>query len=304
MPVTGTATMVASAPVNFGIYTPAGAPIGAGELLDSVAAAGYDGVDLGPLGYLGTARDLASRLAGASIGLAGGWVDLRYGNEDGFVADLAGLDAALDAFASVPVADARFAPRPTLACPANPSRYAAPGAPVDPRLRLSAADWPGFAARVQRAADRCRARGLEPAFHHHLGTDIETVADIEELLARTDVSLCLDTGHLWLAGGDPIDALRRWSDRIRQVHIKDGRRDVLATVRAARGDLMAVVAAGGFCPLGTGDLDLAAIVGVLRDTGYTGWIVVEQDVPGTGQDLDRILADQRDNRAALLREGI
>lgn len=304
MPVIGTATMVASAPVNFGIYAPAGAPIAAAELLDSIAAAGYDGVDLGPLGYLGTGQELASRLAGASIGLAGGWVDLRYGDEDGFVADLAGLDAALDAFTSVPVADARFAPRPTLACPDNPSRFATPGAPVDPRLRLTVAQWPGFAARVQRAADRCRARGLEPVFHHHLGTDIETVEDVEELLARTDVSLCLDTGHLWLAGGEPVDALRHWSDRIRQVHIKDARRDVLDAVRATGGDLTAVVAAGGFCPLGTGDIDLAAVAGVLRTTGYTGWIVIEQDVPGTGQDLDRILADQRDNRAALRREGI
>ncbi|MFI5659943.1 sugar phosphate isomerase/epimerase family protein [Streptomyces sp. NPDC051684] len=63
---------------------------------------------------------------------------------------------------------------------------------------------------MQRAADRVRARGLEPVFHHHLGTDVETPDEIRRLLDLTDVSLCLDTAHLWLAGGDPVEALREW----------------------------------------------------------------------------------------------
>lgn len=295
-------TRVASAPVNFGIYQAAGALIGPDELLRSTAEAGYDGVDSGPIGYLGTGSELALRLDRAGQGLAGGWVDLRYGDAAGFAEDLAGLHAALETFRSAPADDPRFAPRPTLACPSNPRRFAHPGIPAEPGLAPDT--WTAFAARVQRAADLCRDAGLEPAFHHHLGTDVETVEDVERLLELTDVGLCLDTGHLWLAGGDPVAALRAWRPRITQVHVKDARRDVQQAVRDDGGDLREVVRRGGFCPLGEGEVDLAGFAGTLRESGYTGWVVVEQDAPATGQDLGRILADQRANREALRRVGL
>ncbi|MEV4461812.1 sugar phosphate isomerase/epimerase [Microbispora sp. NPDC049633] len=321
------AVRVASAPVNFGVYRPGGAPLEPGEMLATMGEAGYDGTDSGPIGYLGTARSLPARLAEHGLGLAGGWVDLRYGDPDGFREDLAALDAALDVFAAVRdaaygagsdgpggerdgraagrtwTADPRFAPRPTLACPDRPERFARPGMPPDARLSLPGGDWPAYAARIGQAAARCRDRGLEPVFHHHLGTDVETPEEIERLLGLTDVSLCLDTGHLWLAGGNPVAAIREWSPRIRQVHVKDASRDILAWVRARGGDLWDLVAAGGFPPLGRGDLDLPAVLAELRRSGYEGWIVVEQDVPAfraaDAEALDRAVADQRANRAAF-----
>lgn len=295
---------VAGAPVNFGIYTSDATLIGPQELLTSLADADYTGVDSGPIGYLGTGSQLADRLARAGLGLAGGWVDLRFADPDGFTEDLATLDAALDVFAAAPIDDARFAPRPTLACSGNPARFARPGVPTDPSLALPADAWPGFAGRVQQAVDRCRGRGLEPVFHYHLGTDVETAAEAERLLDLTDVALCLDTGHLRLAGGDPVAAVRRWGCRIRQVHIKDADLAAHHRVRAAGGDLSDVVAGGGFCPLGHGDVDLAGVLDGLREIGYTGWVVIEQDAPGTGQDLDRILADQRANRQRLREVGL
>lgn len=292
-------TRVANAPVNFGIYSPDDAPLTATELLTGLAEAGYDGIDSGPIGYLGTGEELAANLAAAGLGLAGGWVDLRYHDEAGWQADLAGLDAALDAFTSVPVPDPAFAPRPTLACPPNPERFARPGQAFGQQ-----ADWAGFASRVQRAADRCRERGLEPVFHHHLGTDVESAEEVERLLESTDVSLCLDTGHLWLAGGDPLAGLRDWAPRIKQVHIKDASRSIAARSAAAGGDMMDMVTAGGFTPLGAGDLDLAEIVATLRAIGYTGWIVLEQDAPPTGRDAARLMAAQRANRARLREAGL
>jgi inosose dehydratase len=295
---------VASAPVNFGIYDVASAPIGPDDLLAAVADAGYTGLDSGPIGYLGTGSQLADRLARTGLGLAGGWVDLRFADPDGFTDDLANLDAALDVFAAAPVDDARFEPRPTLACSGNPARVARPGVPVDPSLALPADAWKGFAARVQHAADRCRDRGLEPVFHYHLGTDVETAAEADLLLSLTDVAICLDTGHLRLAGGDPVAAVLRWGPRIRQVHVKDADPVAHQRVREAGGGLSDVVVAGGFCALGAGDIDLAGVLTGLRDIGYTGWVVVEQDAPGSGQDLGRILADQRANREWLKRVGL
>ncbi|MEV4325963.1 sugar phosphate isomerase/epimerase [Microbispora rosea] len=304
------AVRVASAPVNFGVYRQDGAPLGPQEALATMREAGYDGTDSGPLGYLGTARTLPERLAAHGLGLAGGWVDLRYDDPDGFREDLAALDAALDVFTAVRDAgdgagadDPRFAPRPTLACPDRPERFARPGMPADPRISLPDRDWPAYAGRIAEAAARCRDRGLEPVFHHHLGTDVETPEEIERLLGSTDVSLCLDTGHLWLAGGNPVAAIRDWSSRIRQVHVKDASRDVLARIRASGGDLWDLVAAGGFPPLGQGDLDLPPVLAELRRSGYEGWIVIEQDVPvfraSDTEALGRAVADQRANRTVF-----
>ncbi|GIH94437.1 sugar phosphate isomerase/epimerase family protein [Planobispora siamensis] len=297
------AIRVANAPVNFGIYQAEGALPGPGALLRALAEAGYDGVDSGPIGYLGLGTELGERLAATGMGLAGGWVDLRYDDEAAFTADLSGLDAALAVFSAAAEAmeaagaDERFAPRPTLACPAHPPRFASGAAPGLPSER-----WPAFAARIQRAADRCRERGLEPVFHYHLGTLVETPQEIERLLDLTDVSLCLDTGHLWLAGGDPVAAAREWGGRVRQLHLKDASRQIRDRVTAAGGDLSAAVAAGAFTALGAGEVDLA---GVLRElAGYEGWLVVEQDAPAVGRDLDRILDDQRANRAWLRAHGI
>lgn len=302
---------VANAPVSYGIYAPDKAPLSPDALLRGFQEAGYTGTDSGPLGYLGgtaaergTGGELAARLSRYGLGLAGGWADLRYGDPEGFAADLPGLDRALDVFASVPVDDPRFAPRPTLACPADPARFAAPGMPVDPALQLAEDDWPAFAADVQRAADRCRERGLEPVFHHHLGTAVETPAETRRLLELTDVSLCLDTGHWWLAGGDPVEAVRTWGPRIRQVHLKDASRSAHAEVRRAGGDLWQVVGAGGFSALGQGDIDFTAFLAALRAEGYEGWLVVEQDALPAGQDLGRITADQRANRELLRTEGL
>ncbi|MGI5156407.1 sugar phosphate isomerase/epimerase family protein [Microbispora sp. CA-102843] len=297
------AVRVASAPVNFGVYRADSAPLGPDEMLATMREAGYDGTDSGPIGYLGAAQTLPEWLAAHGLGLAGGWVDLRYDDPDGFREDLAALDAALDVFTAVRDADPRFAPRPTLACPDRPERFARPGMPADPRLSLPDGDWPAYAGRIGQAAARCRERGLEPVFHHHLGTDVETPEEIERLLDLTDVSLCLDTGHLWLAGGNPVAAIRDWSSRIRQVHVKDASRDVLARIRAGGGDLWDLVAAGGFPPLGHGDLDLPAVLAELRRSGYEGWIVIEQDVPAfrasDTEALARAVADQRANRAAF-----
>ncbi|MFF3667967.1 sugar phosphate isomerase/epimerase family protein [Microtetraspora malaysiensis] len=292
---------IASAPVSFGVYTTEGAPIAPDDMLAIMRAAGYDGTDSGPIGYLGTGAELADRLARHGLGLAGGWVDLRYGDAPGFAEDLAALEAALDVFAGVPVDDPGFAPRPTLACPPNPARFARPGAPVDRELQLTPEEWPGFAARVREAAARCRDRGLEPVFHPHLGTDVETEEEVERLLDLTDVSLCLDTGHLWLAGGDPVAAIGRWAGRIRQVHVKDASRDTLARVRAAGGDLGEAVRRGAFPPLGAGDLDIGAVARALERAGYEGWVVVEQDVPATGRDPELVAADQVANRERLAR---
>jgi inosose dehydratase len=103
------------------------------------------------------------------------------------------------------------------------------------------------------------------------------------------VPLLLDSGHLLVAGGDAVTALRDWRERIGAVHIKDVRLDVLKTVKAERADTLTAWRRGLFCALGEGDVDLGGFCAALAEQGYDGWVVVEQD---------RVLDDPDDFAAA------
>jgi len=295
---------VAGAPVSFGVFELApeeGAELpGPDAIAATLAASGYTGIDLGPVGFLGRGTELADRLSRHGLALAGGWIDLPFHDDALFAASVATLDDALDAFEEAGSIAGRPAPKPTLAASSTPERGARPGGGAG--LSLAGRDRSVFMANVSRAADRVRERGFEPTFHHHASTFIETVPEIEAFLDLTDVDLTLDSGHLILGGGDPVTALRDWGSRINHVHIKDARVDVLRSIVARGGGLREVWSAGAFAPLGEADLDLDGFMATLVDGGYSGWLVVEQDViPQPGDPADRAAADQRTNRAILER---
>ena len=260
---------VANAPVSYGAFelTVGSSPFvpGPDEVLAAIAEGGYEGTELGPLGYLGTGETLRKRLAGHGLELVAAFVELRFG--DG---DLTALEATLDVLEG-------FDAQPVL-CDRGP--------------RDGEVDLDG----VARALELARTRGFEPAFHHHMGTRVQTVAEIERLLAGTDVALLLDTGHLTAAGGDPVRGLRDWRERLRHVHLKDVRLDVL---RSASGWSEAW-RRGVFCELGAGDVDLEAFCAELRRGGYEGWLVVEQDrIPALETDAAEAAAAQARSRRWL-----
>jgi inosose dehydratase len=218
---------VANAPVSYGAFelTVGVLPnVPAPErVLDAIAAAGYEGTELGPLGYFGEGSTLRERLDGRGLALVGAFIQ----------PPLAGLDRILDAIAG------------TRAKPVLAEAGTREGEPA----------WD----EIQRAADLARTRGFEPTFHPHMGTRVETPEEIDRLLERTDVGLLLDTGHLVAAGGEPAQAMRDWRDRVNHVHVKDVRLDVLR--RAASWD--EAWRSGVFCELGTGDVDLAGFLAEL-----------------------------------------
>jgi inosose dehydratase len=256
---------VANAPVSYGAFELTVGVLpnvpGPEEVLDAIAAAGYEGTELGPPGYLGAGALLRERLARRGLALAGAFVPVRFGRDQ----DLGELEETLDLVDGL---DAK----PVLS---------------DAGRRDGEVDWEG----VARAADLARSRGFEPTFHPHMGTRVQTPAEIEQLLERTDVGLLLDTGHLTAAGGDPVTALAAWRERVDHVHVKDVRLDVL---RAAP-SWEAAWRGGAFCELGAGDVDLESFFAELD--GYSGWVVVEQDwVPGPHDDPSVQIAAQARNR--------
>jgi inosose dehydratase len=269
---------VANAPLSYGAFemtVGTSFPVPEPEaVLAAVGEAGYAGIDLGPPGYLGEGDVLRARLDAHGLAIVGGFVPIRFSEREWWDEGLAGLRHTLDLFDA---ADAHGA-RPVLCDAGGPERAANPGrGGEDASLALSDRRWAALVDGVARAADAARARGYDPVFHHHTATYVEGPAEIERFLAETDVALLLDSGHLAVAGGDPVAALRDWSDRIGAVHVKDVRADVLARVRADRADMLTAWQRGLFCALGTGDVDLEGFCAALAARGYEGWVVVEQD---------------------------
>lgn len=300
---------VANAPVSFGIFGLAPGdwqPPPARALLASVAALGYTGFDLGPPGWLGDETLLRTRLDEVGMDLAGGWVDLPFGDDTAYRDRLPDLDRALALFVAGRGRDPAWWPKPTLAITGTPAREAhLGGSAAYPEIALDDDQWRRVGANVDDALARCRDVGLEPTFHHHAGTHVESPSEIERLLESSDIGLTLDTGHLLMAGGDPATAFRAWGDRINHVHVKDVRvPEVDAAVRDGA-DMHEVWRRNPFCPLGDGSLDLPATVSALRELDYEGWVVVEQDViPRAGDELDDILAAQAVSLSRLTAAGL
>ena len=144
---------------------------------------------------------------------------------------------------------------------------------------LAAGDWNDFAAKLTEIAEHLRRRGVAMAFHHHMGTVVETPDEIDRLMALAGpaVGLLLDTGHLAYAGGDPLAIARRHIARINHVHCKDVRRAVLERMRAADTSFLDAVVEGVFTVPGDGAIDYAPLFAVLKEAGYQGWLVVEAE---------------------------
>jgi len=146
----------------------------------------------------------------------------------------------------------------------------------------------------------CRDRGYEPTFHHETGTRVEAPWEIEKVLELTSIGLCLDTGHLLLGGGDPLQAMRDWRPRINHLHLKDARRSVVEGIVREAAPVAEIWRRQAFCRLGEGDLDVDGVLDEIRD-GYRGWVVVEQDVLPDA--AGKPAADQRANRDYLAARG-
>lgn len=265
---------IGNAPVSYGAFEVTvgkyeGVP-SAAEVLDAVQAAGYDGIDLGPLGYLGLGADLKQALQSRGLELAGGYVEIDVTAP---AVGFAVLGAVCDQFDAVGDGS-----RPTVA-------LAGDGGPIEQVI----GDVVGY----------CAGRGHEAVLHNEVGTQIASQESMIRVLENTDAKLCLDTGHLVAAGGDPLAILANWSDRVSHVHLKDSRSAGPFT------EAMQLWEGNVFCPLGAGVGRVGEVLDALKAGGYAGWILVEQDVLPRGVEACRqAAADQAANRRYLKERGL
>jgi inosose dehydratase len=293
---------VANAPLSYGAFEMTVGVFpnvpGPDELLAEMGAAGYEGTELGPPGYLGEGEELRDRLERYRLALTGGWNRVRFSEPEHWDEDLAALERGLGLFDA-----ARAGPdaRPVLGDGGSDARRANPGRGREDRsIGLDDDGWRRLADGVARAQELVRSHGYEPSFHAHTATHVEAPWEIERLLELTDVGLLVDTGHLLAGGSDPIQALRDWSERVNYVHVKDVRLDVLGRVIDDRADMLEAWRRGIFCELGRGDVDLPGFFAELERSGYEGWVVVEQDrIPRDDEQLAESAEAQARNRQWL-----
>jgi len=253
-----------------------------GEVLDEMVQAGYTGTELGPYGFLPTdSQELKRELAARNMTLLGAFVPLPLGHAE---RRGEGMRAALEV---ARLLAANGAPYLVLAGEMNESRMAIAGSATS-EDGFSEAQWEDAAKLISCIATTARELGVRSVFHHHAGTFVETPEEVARLLDATDpglLGICLDTGHYFYGGGDPVAFARAHAPRIWHLHLKDIRGGVLEQARRQKIGYLEAIRRGVFCELGQGDVDLAGVIRELDAAGFDGWAVFEQDVdpsmPGT-----------------------
>jgi inosose dehydratase len=147
----------------------------------------------------------------------------------------------------------------------------------DTRPTLDEDGWKRLLDNLDRISAVAAEHNVRAVLHPHVGTMIENGYEVQRVLEGSAISLCLDTGHLLIGGTDPAELTRQSPDRIAHTHLKDVDSTIAAKVRAGRLTYTEAVNRGMYRPLGTGDVDVAAIVNTLRGNGYEGWYTLEQD---------------------------
>jgi inosose dehydratase len=262
-------------------------------------AAGFSGVETGGK-FPKTASGLRPKLAAFGLSLAAGWYSgTVLDAPDDLVAEKVKVAGQIELFRALGAACIVYGE--TAGTIQNIR-----AAPLDTRRRLSEDQIRTYGHRLTRFAEHCAEAGVPLAFHHHMGTAIETEEDIDLLMRHTGeaVGLLYDTGHIRFAGGDHLRVLDKHSKRIIHVHTKDVRDPVISNLDRSRQSFLDAVLAGAFTVPGDGSIDFGAVARRLADVGYQGWFIVEAEQdPAKAPPAEYAVIGHRALSAALAQAG-
>lgn len=257
------------------------------RVLDEAAQAGYRAIELGPYGYLPVDADIVSaELNKNHLSIVAGTIfhDLL---------DPANQQSVLDAVDDICrlITDPRLPKLPVHEGQKHPTPYMTVmdwghderdynAGHSDRSPRLSSEEWKRFMGNVRAVCERANSYGVRPVIHPHAGGYIEFADEIEALVRDIPyevAGLCLDTGHLYYSGMDPVEYLKKYADKLDYVHFKDVDETVYRAVLGKHIRFFEGCGEGSMCPIGTGSLDYPAIKQALTDIGYSGYITIEQE---------------------------
>ena len=245
------------------------------RVMSEMRAVGLSATEIGPDGYLPTdPGELREYVARYELQVVGGFVPAVLYRQERFDADMQYVDRAARQLAAAGSQVLVLGPTSHL------DGY-------DTSITLDEAEWRLLFENLRRLQDVADSHGLKTGLHQHWGMAIERPEQMDRLLASSDVDICLDTGHLYLGGIDPVELARQARGRVVHVHLKDVDAALAAQVRSGETTFKQATLDGMFTPLGAGDVDIAGVIAVLEADGFDGWYVLEQDVsltadPATG----------------------
>lgn len=249
------------------------------QVLRECAAAGYRGIELGPIGYMPEDPDvLGEALEEFGQELIGGVVFRPFH-------DPAKWDEVMDASVRTCRALVAHGARHLVLIDSISPRRAPTAGRAAEAEQMGAAEWAGFVDRFRRVAQLGAEHGLTVGIHAHAAGFVDFEPELERLLGEIDeglLKICFDTGHHSYAGYDPVAFMKRHVGRISYMHFKDIDPVVKARAVAARTGFYDACAQGIFCNLGKGDVDFPAVRQILLEAGFEGWCTVEQDCDPAG----------------------
>lgn len=260
------ANRLAVAPISWGVCEVPGwgTQLSPERVLGEMSGLGIDATEFGPDGFLPESPERkASLLREHGMHAVGGFVPVVL--HDPRVDVVPMVRAVIESFL---VAGAT---RVVLAADTGQVGY-------DSRPDLDEGQWSHLLATLDRLDALCADSGIVAAVHPHVGTMVESAADIERVLQGSGIGVCLDTGHFLVGGSDPVAFAVEHTGRISHVHLKDVRLDLAEQVRSGDLTYTDAVRRGMYVPLGAGDIDIQTIVTRLEASGYSGYYVLEQDV--------------------------
>ncbi|MGQ0675274.1 MAG: myo-inosose-2 dehydratase [Rhodospirillales bacterium] len=232
--------------------------------------AGYAGTEMGGK-FPKRAEDMKKALDPHGLKLVSGWYSAKL-LERTADQEIAAMAGHLDLMAGMGCAVMVFAE-------GTDSNAGNRGVPASRHREIADAAWKRYGDRVTQVAEHMLGRGVRLAFHHHMGTAVQTEDEIDRLMRATGpaAGLLLDTGHATYAGADPLKLAQKHAKRIVHVHCKDVRRPVLDRALKQGLSFLDSVLAGVFTVPGDGDVDFPPILKLLKQQGYRGWLVVEAE---------------------------
>jgi inosose dehydratase len=269
----------ACAPVSWGVQDDPGSgweqPYE--QVLNEIVSAGYTGTELGPYGYFPTdPKVLGPVLRQHGLSLLSSFVPVALTDASQSAAAVAHVRTVGTLLAALGASLLVLADRQT------PERQQLAGrVPADGSKSLAASQWRQVGQLVREVEKAAADLGLGLVFHPHVATHVETPWEVEhffESLRSTTVGLCLDTGHCLYGGGDPVDEARKYRAILRYIHIKDIDGGKLDEARQRKLTFDQAVELGVFSPVGEGCVRFPEFFNELVQQGYSGWMVVEQDV--------------------------
>ena len=259
---------LAGAPISWGVCEANGwgYQIEADRVLSEMRECGITATELGPDGYLPQdAKELARVLDGHGLDLCGAFVPIVLHKKDRLKASYERARRQAEVLAELNAGNF------VLATPAEDGDY-------DSRDPMDAEAKAVFSESLPMITEIAKEFGLQMVLHPHAGTMFETPNDLDFLLNETDINLCLDTGHIVVGGGKPLDIAKRAGSRVKHVHLKDCDAVAAARIQNRTSTYSTEVKNGMYKPLGKGDAQISEVIRFLDGINYEGKLVLEQDV--------------------------